>query len=247
MSKPARTGLLRPAVQTLSGTEEAIADRSLGDQSLQAFVEAVGGRAALLSALEVGARHAAVDQVLDLLGDPRYQSRSLRWICQQAGLSVADLFAAFRTAKLAEAQIKATAEIAERIGPIVSDLLLRAAPYEDTCATCEGIGLITRSPTKLNPNPDPVPCKPCRGSGRRMIAPELERQKVALELAELLRRGGGGISITQQTAVLGDLGGGTKGGDLERLQQRLSGMLTPLPPGESRVVIDADSTSDPTI
>ena len=242
MTMRRKSGILLPAVQSHPVAPSA-PERIAGEAALQAFVEALGGRSALLSALEIGSRHAAVDQVLDLLADPRYQSRSLRWICTQAGITAADLFAAFRTAKLAEAQIKATTRIAERIGPIVDDLLTRAAPYEGTCEECGGKGTITLRPTKKDPDPQPQTCDLCRGSGRQIILPDLERQKVALELADLLKKGGG-ISITQQTMAIGEMAG-TKGGDLERLQQAMSGAWDPAPPRDRPVpVVDVESVQD---
>ena len=193
----------------LRGTPPLVSERVSADKAVETFLLGVGGRDQLLDALEIGSARPEIDKVLDFLADERYASMSLRQICNFAGLTVADLMAAYRSATLIKSQIAATAQIAHRIGPVVADVMRRAAPHEVSCRACNGAGTVSKGD-------DPaLPCLPCRGTGSVVAEPELDRQKLALELAELLKKGGG-ISITQQQIAVAAAGGDA--GDCERMQ-----------------------------
>jgi hypothetical protein len=222
--------------------------RDSADQALGAFLDAIGGRIKLVEALEIGAPQAEIDKVLDLLADPRYDRWSLRQICELAGLSVPDLLVAFRSATLIKAQIAATQTIAAGIVPVVADIMHRAAPHEGVCPICDGLGQITPNPTKKQPNPAPEDCRSCHGRGRLQVLPELERQKLAIDLADLVKKGGG-ISLNQQNVTIAS-GGGSAVGALERMQQAvgrvLSGSPLVLDVEPSLATADADPATAPT-
>ncbi len=97
----------------------------------------------------------------------------------------------------------------------------RAAPYEDTCnGGCQGTGSLTPEPSPEQPNPVPTPCPTCQGIGVLKYQPDLERQKMAIDMAQLLPKGGG-IQIAQINANSGQnsLSGGSGTGALEMLQR----------------------------
>jgi hypothetical protein len=218
-----------------TGSKATATARASSDRAVEAFQQAVGGRAALIDALEIGSPRPEIDKVLDLLADGRFDRTSLREVCDLAGITVAELMVAFRSATLIKAQIAATAQIAARIGPIVDDVLTRAAPHDAICETCGGRGQITPDPTRVVPNPSPQPCRPCQGRGHRRVVPDLERQKLALDLAELLKKSGGLTITQQQMTVLPASRGGV--GDLERLQAALGDVFTgPIDPTELAVL-----------
>lgn len=226
-----KASALLPAAAS-GGAALTRSDRDSADQALGAFLTALGGRQKLVEALEIGAPQAEIDKVLDLLADPRYDGWSLRRICEMAGLAVPDLLVAFRSATLIKAQIAATQTIAAGIVPVVADIMHRAAPHELPCGACGGLGEITPEPTKKQPNPSPEDCKACRGTGREQVLPELERQKLAIELADLVKKGGG-ISLNQQNVTIA--AGGSTTGALERMQQAVGRVLSGTP-----LVLDAE-------
>lgn len=218
-----RQVLRQAAALTVSPTAEVEA-RDSADAALRAFLSAVGGRQALVETLELGATATEVDRVLDLLADPRYESWSVARICRLAGLSVADLLTAFRSATLIRAQVKATVAIAKQLPAVVEDVMKRAQPYEETCDVCDGLGQVTPKPTKKNPNPPPEHCRACKATGRRMLLPDLERQKLALDLGDLVKKSGG-ITLSQQNLTVHAGGGVGQTGLLERQQQALARAL----------------------
>lgn len=215
MSLPAR-----PAV-ALSAVEADLAGAAI-DQ----FAATLGGRAALLDTLSVANGSPEIDQIARLLDDPRYAGWSLRRLCHLAGITVADLFSAYRKALIVRAHVEATRKIVDALPGVVADVMARSQPYQETCRDCQGTTRYTPEPTKKEPNPVAEPCRACQATGTITILPDLDRQKVALELGQLLQSRTG-ISIQQNTLSLPPAGGGAGVGTLESLQQAVQAVLYP--------------------
>lgn len=197
----------------------SLAEDAASDQAVELFEKALGGRDALLDALAVGDNAPEVNKVVTLLVDPRYETYSLRKLCHDSGITVADLFAAFKQAAVQKAHLLASQVILSRLLPVVEDVMTRSAPHYVTCEACDATGTITPEPTKTTPNPEPAPCTACKGRGQRLVFPDLDRQKLALELADLVKKGGG-LSITQNNAAV-FTPSAVSTGSLEQLQQAL--------------------------
>jgi len=186
-------------------------ETKLNLEAIETFAKAVGGRDALVDVLSIASSAPEVDKVVTLLIDPRYAQLTLRKICYLAGLTVADVFAAYKKALITKAHIHATHIVASRIPPIVEDVMLRATPVPQVCPNCRG-GIDERQT-----------CALCRGSGAVLNEPELERQKLALELAHLTERKGG--MLIQQNAIANASAASLSAhapGVLEQLQQVVS-------------------------
>ena len=238
---------LRPDL-TLSA-EEA----DLSSAAVDAFTVAIGGRAELLNSLLVADGTPEIHKIVNLLIDPRYGGWSLRQICALGGLTIADLFAAYRKALLVRAHLQATKTVVDQLPAVVADIMERSRPYEVTCESCRGLGTVTPEPTKAVPNPTPGPCVPCRGAGRLLQQPDLDRQKVALELGQLIQQRGG-INIQQNSLTLPAAGGGSGApGPLEQLQQAVHEVLYPRartpeveatrPPVVDGAIVDAEEAT----
>jgi hypothetical protein len=244
-----RKAALVPAVRPDLSLTDAEAD--LSSAAVDAFTVAIGGRQALLDALVVASGSPDVDRVTNLLVDPRYGGWTLRRICALAGLTVADLFRAYQKALVVRAHLQATRIVTSQLTAVVDDIMRRAQPHEDTCEACDGTGSFTPEPTKKVPNPEPKPCFTCRGKGIVSRKPDLDRQKVALELGQLIQRQGG-INIAQNNLTLpAGTSSPTAPGALEQLQQAVHETLYPrarplpaatAPPSESP--IEAEVLSD---
>src|SRR2546421_1350145 len=76
-----------------------------GDEAIEMFVRALGGRDKLTEALAVASGDADLDEIAMLLLDPRYEGFSVRRLCALANLTVVDLFRAYRNAVICKAQI----------------------------------------------------------------------------------------------------------------------------------------------
>jgi hypothetical protein len=211
-------------------------EHDLAAEAIDAFALSLGGREALAEALAIADSSPDVEQITMLLLDPRYAEIPLPRLCWQAGLTIAQLFAAYRKAALAKAHLASAQHIVTTLPEVVKDVMHRAAPYEISCGACQGTGSITDEPTEKRPNPAPHPCEPCQGHGRLLVLPDLDRQKLALELGQLITKGGG-LAI-QQTMILPPERAGTPG-SLEQLQQAVGAILFPSQARET-LTVDAE-------
>jgi len=181
--------------------------------AIDLFATTLGGRDALLRALAIADTGQEADRVVNILLDPRYADWSLRRICKLAGITIADLFAAYKKAVLAAAHIEAAHRIAARLLPVVDDVMLRAAPYDTVCSGCQGV--------KAGPK-DP-PCLVCHGTLVEHHLPDVDRQKLALELGHLTEKKAG--LIVQQNTLAPTVLAGNGHGALEQLNQAVGELL----------------------
>ena len=98
--------------------------------------------------------------------------------------------------------------------------MTRAAPQRQVCPKCLGTSAAGQGP-----------CPLCQDSGYVQSEPELDRQKLALELGQLIEKKGG--LIVQQNNLAATLGG-TAPGSLEQLQQAVGDLLFGGPPGDRK-------------
>lgn len=186
-----------PEAMTPARTEVELA--SLADRAVEAFVAVLGGRHALASFLAIAADDAAVAPILNLLDDDTWDNRPLGLLCREVDLTVADFFRACGKARLVAAHLAAKAQVFDGLSPIVADLVTRAAPHQDVCPRCDGATTLTPKPTTAVPSPTPVPCPRCHATGSVKVSPDLDRQKLVLELADLLQPKG---PLVQQNTLV---------------------------------------------
>lgn len=197
----------------------------------------LGGRDKLIDAL-VGLPDAAgLDYVVGLFADPRSDCRKLSELCRAGGVSVGEVLEAVKRGLLLAPTLQAMRTVAEKLPPVVEDVMLRAAPHHIPCGACAGLTTVAGA-TIDSP---PVPCPTCRGLGTTLILPDLDRQKVALDLARLLPKAGPAISTVidnrRQTAIGGSLS------DLIKATDQVA--LRPPAPPASQVEDAAEAASGP--
>ena len=115
-------------VPAASRAPEVLTDEeaSLNADAIATFVRVVGGKDALIDTLSVASTAPEIDRIVTLLLDPRYDRYTLKRLCTLAGITVADLFAAYKKALIAKAHIEASQIIASKLPPIVTDVMDRA-------------------------------------------------------------------------------------------------------------------------
>ena len=187
-------------------------------QQLATLERDLGGRQELVGLLVLAPLNDDLRYMLGLLGDPTFGQKSLAEICATGNILPGALLTLLESAALLRGRVIAAQTIGKALPAVVQDVMERAAPYAAPCnAGCQGTGSITPDPTPEVPNPRPAPCEVCRGTGLLLYRPDIEHQKLALEMGEMLPKGGG-ILIQQnngQGATAGSLGGGS----LEQLQR----------------------------
>jgi hypothetical protein len=221
------TSALVPAAAR-SDSAQAVLEATLSADAIEVFAKALGGRDKLADTLAVAGSGPDVERITTLLLDPRYGRWSLSRLCQTVGLTVADLFVAYRKAAVARAHIEATHIIAAKLPPIVDDVMTRASPQRRLCGTCMGASLDGEGP-----------CRVCDSTGYVQTEPELDRQKLALELGQLLEKKGG--LIVQQNNLAQTTLGATAPGSLEHLQQAVGELLF----GGRRRDVDIEPSTPP--
>jgi hypothetical protein len=161
------------------------------ERAIERLEEAIGGRQALVRALATAPLTPDLRYVLHLIADPANDARNLGTICAMGQILPGELLQHYKSAVVAQAQVLAMHEVAARLPDVAADTMLRAAPYEDVCDRCDGDGTLPTRKTDESGEPIDKPCPRCKGVGRRLYRPELDQQKVALELGGLLSKGSG--------------------------------------------------------
>jgi hypothetical protein len=212
---------------------------------LQAIETDLGGRQELVGTLMLAHLTKDLQYLLGLLGDPLNQSQSLAAICAQGNVLPGDLLTHLQGAIMRRGKLLASRHIGLGMAAVAEDVMRKAAPYEAACTTCLGTGSITPDPTAAVPNPTHHPCGTCNGNGKLLYQPDLDTQRLALEMADLLKKGGG-INIAMQQNNLPPAGGGAGGGSLEDFQdvtdKILYGQGSGQPPVVDAEVADPDTT-----
>ena len=200
------------------------AEQAIGAAAIDAFAEALGGRDELANALLIASGDAGIDELTTLLLDPRYTGLSLRRLCALANLTVVDLFTAYRKAIVVRAHLEATKTIADKLLPVVEDVMTRAAPFRVPCGICRGTGRVADPD---DPEAPPTSCEECLGHGEVMRLPDLDRQKLALELGQLVQRTSG-VNVLQQNLQLQapSASQGAVHGTLDQLQKVVGDLLS---------------------
>lgn len=213
-------------------------------KELEQIERDLGGRQTMVGMLVLAPLTSELRYVLGLLGDPQHEKLPLADICARGNILPGELLKSLAGAALLKGKLLASQKIASGIAAVAEDVMAKAVPYEATCNICQGLRVTTPEPTKDDPNPGPQTCYGCEGLGVRVYQPEFEKQKLALEMAQLLPKGGGlNIALQQNTTMLG--GGGAGMSTMERLQEVTDRILygdAPLAPPE---VVEGEVTPDP--
>lgn len=184
--------------------------------SLKALEEAIGGREALVAALSHAPRSKDLDYLLGLLGDPTEAGKPLAYLCAAGGVTAGELIDAYKSGIVAQAQARSMPFVAAGLPKVVEDTFRKAAPYEDTCYGCKGLGRTTPDPTEEDPNPEPVPCPLCAGKGTLRYEGDLDHKRLALKLGGFDQaKPGVAVSVDNRQV---HLHGGPAGGSLEAMQ-----------------------------
>jgi len=170
--------------------------------------DAAGGRVELVAQLStVSSLSRREEYLARLLADPRNDTRSLRTICEKADFTLQDFLKLMRPARFTAGIAEAMDRIARYIPDVAEDVMSRSRPYEDTCPNCGGVGkapiTVTNRKTR-KPETTIETCTVCGGKGKITVTPDLERQKVALEISGLLKRGTGinvGVQVNTPAAT----------------------------------------------
>lgn len=211
-------------------------------QELETLESALGGRDRLTGYLLLAPLTPDLKYLVGLLGDPANRTKTLAALSAQSNILPGEILRHVQAAALARGKALASVVVGAKIAGVVDDILKKAAPYTEACnGPCGGTGYLPLpDPTADTPNPNPVACPTCKGGGVLLYQPAFENQKLAVELAHLLPKGGGLNILNQQ--INANLAGSSGDGALEQLQHATDTILYGTTP-----VVDAElAEEDPT-
>jgi len=164
------------------------------EEALTSLERALGGRHSLIASLLQANLGDSENTFMELLADPRNDTANLAKIAGLAGLSVGRVLQIFKEAKGAEAYVRSINRIYDRLPDIAGDIADRSVPTTTRCALCRGTGVVDSTTGAAQvPGADPanlVACWPCEGLGKVVVHPDLERQKIALQIGGVLKKDG---------------------------------------------------------
>jgi len=197
----------------------------------------MGGRTGLVGMLVLAPLTPDLRYVLGLLGDPKNRGMALAEICALGNILPGDLLQHLASAALLKGKVLASQKIGAGIAAVAEDVMRRAAPYEDACSACRGIGMVTPDPSPAAPNPSPETCETCLGTGKLTYRPTIEHQKLAIDMAQLLPKAAG-IQIANINGASGGVG---MGSSLEAVQRLTDQMLYKSAAPETIAAVDAET------
>jgi hypothetical protein len=216
-------------------------------QELDQLEADLGGRQQLIGLLSLAPLNDDLRYIIGLLSMPKttnHDSQKLADICAAGNILPGELLKHLGAAALLRGKTLALQHIGNGIAAVAHDVMRRSAPYEEPCYTCAGIGTVVPEPTKDLPNPVPGPCETCKGCGRLVHMPDLARQEVAIEMAQLLPKGGG-LQILNQQITAGGTGGSAGMGTLEKLQLMTDKILYGIEAPIDAEILEDAGTEDP--
>lgn len=232
--------------EVVQATEARLYAKQQAAKAVEVFVAVLGGREGLINELLISPEITPrIQSVLTLVLDPRFADYPLAYLCDKAGLVPGEVFAAFRDAKVALANIEAMRRVANALPDIVDQFLRDAVDREQSCAVCHGTGTVTvqEGSRRTAPKaPRHAPCKDCYGRGTILVPANREAQKTVFEIIGLLRKSGLSVNqftqLNQQTTLDLQVDASDGSAGLAQLQQAVSGILfgqplaLPVPQGE---------------
>lgn len=163
-------------------------------KALDKFEESVGGREAIIDALELATLGKKEEHFLRLLYDNARHNDSLAKIAKDSGLNAIAVLELFRTAAFAKAHAIVAGQLSDALPAVVSDIIAKSIDYQVICPSCGGNGTIEMDDDKLRT------CLDCNGNGKLFKESDLDRQKIVLETTGVLKKGPG-VAVQVNTQV----------------------------------------------
>jgi RecJ-like exonuclease len=140
---------------------------------------------------------------------------------------------------MADAHVRSTRIIADQLPIVTADVMRLAQTHEIYCPTCRGDGTVEELDADGHSTGNSVVCDACRGTGKILEASDIDRQKLALEIGELLKK-----DIKHQTTIVDASQHLTTtfmaSTSLERLQQAVRDTLYPSTVIETEPLLETD-------
>lgn len=170
-----------PGASLKSEEIESLSPRQM-TRALDKFLSSIGGREALIDALEMSPLDKKQIHFLRLLYDPLRSKDSLYTIARDAGLPPLAVLDSFRHASFAKMHALVASQITEGVPAAVGDIVVKSVDAKIECPECFGEGKFDQTDEM---------CILCHGRGVIFRGSDLDRQKMLLEAGGVLKKGPG--------------------------------------------------------
>jgi hypothetical protein len=184
--------------EALARVERSLPARA---SSIATFEAQLGGREALVEILSQADSSPDIQDLLAWLGNPDFRNDSLASICRMANLTAGDVFLAYERALQTRARVLARIPIAQKLPDVAADTMKKALLHQVKCPECYGRGKVQHKLKQKDGSEilEVRDCFPCNGVGKVDREPELDQQKLALELGEFCQKAG--FTIQNQNTI----------------------------------------------
>lgn len=160
--------------------------------ALDRFETSIGGRESLIDTLSLSNLDKKQEHLLRLLSDPARGRDTLATIARDAGMVPTAVLEMFRTASFAKAHALAMGQLSEAIPAIVKDITDKSIDAKVECPMCFGEGETVPG----------ISCPSCNGRGEVFRGSDLDRQKLALDAAGIVKKGPGvAVQVNQNVGI----------------------------------------------
>lgn len=171
--------------------------------AIDAIEHEIGGRQTLVETLTHAPQTDDLAYVINLIADPSMDARKLSSICRAGNIHPGELIEAYKRGAYAKMQIAVVQQIATRAPAVVEDVMVRAAPHLVDCPACKGVlTVLNESWDPKKPDASdryfPCVCAKTESPGRLLLLPAVDRQRLALDLAQLLPKAGPAVVVNAQ-------------------------------------------------
>lgn len=178
-------------------------------EMLREFENQAGGRDKFQKILCYLPHDAQEELLMKMLGDPKLNHKSLAALAARCGFSAGRVIDFFRRAQKAEAFVKSFKGVYEKLPDLTGSVMTEALPRTVRCTLCDK-GKLTNPINPATGKPAGGKrrnCNICEGRGYTIGRPEVDRQRLALEMSGVIQKGSGvTVNNQQNTAVVANMG-----------------------------------------
>lgn len=178
--------------QLVKRTAAEVTSPTKAKNVLDAFESEIGGREALCDNLSLLSLDKKQQNLLFLLCDPKLEAQPLSSIARVAGVSATSIMEMFTEAAKTRSQAISFGKLARSTPNVIQDILSKSVDSTIDCPECLGLKI------------EGIPCPKCRDRGQIVRESDIDRQKLALEMAGILKKGPGvAVQVNNQTNLNG--------------------------------------------
>lgn len=164
--------------------------------ALERLEDSVGGREKLIDTLSAAPLDKRQQHFVNLLCDPKRHTDTINTIARDAGMKVSQVMDMYKAAAFAGSMAEALTEISNTLPAVVKDITAKAVDAKVECPRCFGAQYEAEG----------VLCSQCMGKGVILRESDLDRQKIVLESAGVIKKAQAGVNVqvnqNQQIGVM---------------------------------------------